>query len=371
MPEISTMAYQAMGDLVSIYTCDSYPALVKKLHPLEKIYMDSQLGQILLYTDSQRIGTYQSLVFWTHDSQPTFKLHIGTKTFPYYDHLLVSAKGKSLFLINQVYIENYVKGVVSAEAGMYKALEFYKVQSLSARTYAMNNLQKHKKEGYDLCASTHCQVYNGIPPKNTLLDQAILETKGELIVYQDSILIDAVFSANCGGVTANSEDVWIKKIDYLRSIPDVACEGFSNHEWHVLMPRSEFINKLSEYYKKEVLNYTIVPDISGRVKRIVMNNDEKWVMSGESARSCFKLKSSRFHVYETMNLVFIEGTGFGHGVGLCQDGAYQLALQGFTYKEIIQHYYIGTDILQINEVFGGKKDSLSLNHTSTQPGSRP
>lgn len=353
---IEAFTYQALGDEVVVMTADSFPRKITTLHTLEKVELSMAPNGILLEQAGKQLGPFESLLLWCNDKKPRFKLYfdqsaIAFRTYP--DHLRIEAGPRFLDLVNEVFLETYVKGVIHAEAGHHKSLDFFKVQALSARTYALRNRGRHGDHGYDLCDNTHCQAYKGEFANNPLIEQAVAETIGEVIVFDGDQLIEAVFSANCGGFTANSEDVWIATVNYLRAMPDYNfCEGFDNHAWHVTIPKLDFLSKLGRYLKVEATSFEIIPDISGRVKRVYVNGDSKLVVAGEELRRLFKLRSAKFHVFDSNSLLFIEGSGFGHGVGMCQDGAYYLSETGMDYERILRHYYQGVHILKIEDVKG-------------------
>ncbi len=352
--KLESFTYQALGDEVVVMTADSFPRKVTVLHTLEKVDVTVGADGIMLAQGSKKFGPFESLHFWCNDEKPRFKLFldkaaIAFRTYP--DHLRIETGPRYLELVNEVFVETYIKGVIHAEAGHHKSLDFFKVQALSARTYALRNIGRHSNHGYDLCDNTHCQAYKGEYLNSPLIDQAVAETAGEVIVFEDNQLIEAVFSANCGGFTANSEDVWVANVNYLRAMPDYNfCEGFDNHAWHITIPKLDFLAKMGRYLNIEAVSFDIIPDISGRVKRVLVNGESKYVISGEELRRLFKLKSSKFHVFDSQSLLFIEGSGFGHGVGMCQDGAYYLSETGMDYHRILKHYYQGVDILNIDKV---------------------
>jgi stage II sporulation protein D len=355
--KIESFTYQALGDEIVVMTADSFPRKVTTLHTLEMVDVSVRSEGIYIDQAKKKFGPFESLYFWCNDEKPRFKLFldkaaIAFRTYP--DHLRIETGPRYLELINEVFVETYIKGVIHAEAGHHKSLDFFKVQALSARTYALRNIGRHGDHGYDLCDNTHCQAYKGEYLNNPLIDQAVQETIGEVIVFENNQLIEAVFSANCGGFTANSEDVWVANVNYLRAMPDYNfCEGFDNHAWHITIPKLDFLAKLGRYLNTEATSFEIIPDISGRVKRVYLNGESKYTVSGEELRRLFKFKSSKFHVFDSHSLLFIEGSGFGHGVGMCQDGAYYLSEEmGMDYVRILKHYYQGVEILNVDKVNG-------------------
>ncbi|HHG85569.1 MAG TPA: SpoIID/LytB domain-containing protein [Bacteroidetes bacterium] len=354
--KLQSFTYQALGDQVVVTTADAFPQQLLLLNTLEKVEIRAAGTDLELYQNGRKVARSSSLQFWCNDENPQFKLHFrkanpAYRTYP--GQLLIRPGGRSLDLINVVFLEDYLRCVINAEAGHHRSLDFFKVQALSARTYALRNLGRHKSHGYDLCDNTHCQAYRGTFRSSDLIDQAVQETASEVIVFNNDQLIDAVFSANCGGFTANSEDVWIANVNYLRSMPDYDfCEGFNNHAWHLTVPKLEFLAKLGRYLKVEATSFEVIPDVSGRVRRVYVNGKNKLTISGEELRRLFRFKSARFHIYDAQSLLFIEGTGFGHGVGMCQDGAFYLSQMGMDYERIIRHYYRDVDIMKLDNVVG-------------------
>jgi stage II sporulation protein D len=354
--DLTVVTYQAQGDKVLVVAGDSFPIVVAELNTLEKVKLENKPGKVRISQEGKTLGEYREVQFWCNDPSPRFQLHFASPQTPsisYYDILVVRPGGPELRLINRVMVDQYVRGVVQSEAGHHKSLEFFKVQAVSARTYALNHKGRHAKEGFDLCDQTHCQAYKGVVKNNPLIDEAADATTGQVIVYKDSLLVEAVFSANCGGFTANSEDVWINKVDYLRAMPDYGfCDGFNNHAWHVAIPKLEFLARLGAYHKVEAASFTVIPDVSGRIRRVVLNGTEMLSISGEEVRRIFGLRSSKFHIYDSGGLLFIEGEGFGHGVGMCQDGAFHLSQTGMDFERIIKHYYQGVSLRKIEMIPG-------------------
>ena len=351
--KMHSLTLQSMSDKMAVTSEDSFPVIHFRLNTLDQYELFNHEDGVKVERNGSVLGIFPQLIFWANDGKPRFKLlshrrNEAARTYP--GHLLVRPGPRGLQLINRVHLEDYIRCVIYAEAGHHKSLDFFKVQALSARTYALRNLGRHGNLGHDLCDKTHCQVYKGEYSASPILEKAVEDTEGEVIVFGDHELIDAVFSGNCGGYTANSEDVWVAEVGYLRATSDYEfCEGFSNHAWHITIPKVDFLARLGEYMKVRATSLKIDPDISGRVKRIVLNGENKYSISGEEIRRLFRLKSSKFHIFDANSLLFIEGHGFGHGVGMCQDGAFYLSKMGMDYIQIIQHYYHGTSVVPLDQ----------------------
>jgi stage II sporulation protein D len=122
-------------------------------------------------------------------------------------------------LINELDLEQYIYGVVPREVSPSWNIEALKAQAVAARTYAVKNINKHKKYGFDLCADTDCQVYGGFNAEDTRSNNAVDATKGKLIYYNNKV-IDAVFFATSGGSTEDCVNVWGTDIPYLKGVDD-------------------------------------------------------------------------------------------------------------------------------------------------------
>lgn len=279
-----------------------------------------------------------------------FQLTTGKSTRLYDDDLIVSLRiDKSLWLFNEVELEHYVAGVVQSEAGIAKNNEFYKVQAVAARTYTLKNIEKHADDHYQMCDQTCCQVYKG-RCANTEIMIATSQTAGKIII--DSIskqLIIAVFHSNSGGQTCNSEDVWGRPLPYLRSVNDPYSVSQTSYSWQKTMPRSEWLD-----YLKRNFNYPISdPASAAKVTSFIQANRQVYLTGNiglRKVREDLKLRSTFFSIKEDGSNVIFTGRGFGHGVGLSQEGAINMARQGFSYTDILKFYYLGTEITTIESL---------------------
>jgi len=350
-PGMTRFSYQAIESEVWILTADSFPELITSVKAGETVKISLSGQQILLSKQGNVIGQFSELIFWASDSASRFKIIPDNvrKTREYYDHLSVQVRKNKLRLINTTWIEHYICGVVAAEGGIYKTPEFLKVQAVCSRTYALRNLGKYAREGFDLTDKVDCQVYHGVPHQYPAVWDAVYDTRGQIAVDEFGEPIDAVFSANCGGQSANSEDVWSAPTAYLRSTESYdQYREFRNSYWTFSLSRPELLQIFSKYYKMPVSDFTIEPDYSGRIRHIRLNGDTKSVLSGPEVRTLLKLKSTKFRIYEQDNHYFFVGQGFGHGVGMCQDGAYKLSTLGWKHDEIIRHFYAGTELINLD-----------------------
>lgn len=294
----------------------------------------------------------KSLNFFSQDINQSMFTIISNNSYKkertYKGHLNVSVSSKKLKLINTLELENYVSSVVYAEVGKRRHPEFYKAQAVLVRTYALSHLYKHLSEGFNLCDEVHCQVYYGDAQSQTILN-AIQSTHNEVIVDKDLNLIIAAFHSNSGGQTVNSEDIWGNKKEYLRSIIDTFSIGMPSYYWKKKLSLQEWLMYLKKYNypikDSNALNYAL--NFKQPERKIYLQYNSTKIPL-KNIRDELHLMSTFFdiQVNPTKDTVIFSGKGFGHGVGLSQEGAMKMATMGFNYKDIIKFYY--QDIILID-----------------------
>ena len=260
--------------------------------------------------------------------------------------VIYSIKGK-LKIINEVNIDKYVEGVIKGEAGYGYELEYYKVQAVISRTYALFH-QKHKKEGYDLCDHTHCQVYKGINNKKQI-SEAVFQTSEEVIVDSNLNYINTLFHSNCGGHTTTTDKVWSKKLPCMEAVKDTFCRKSSQANWRKTISKTSWIRYLSKktgkpssYFENKDLNFNQYSR-----KEYYKIGSKKVRLT--QVRSYFKLKSTFFSVHDIGDKIVFIGKGYGHGAGLCQEGGIVMS-KTLDYKTILHFYYQDISIMGISKV---------------------
>lgn len=257
------------------------------------------------------------------------------------------ADGRML-LVDRVGLEAYTAGVVSAEAGKEHHIEYYKLQSVSCRTYALTNMRKHIAEGFEVCDGVHCQVFRG-RNRNDSIQQATDATHGLVIVDPDIKLIHATFHSNCGGETLNAEDLWSKHEPYLRATRDTFCLRAPHATWEKSIPRSEWLGYLQQrfgYKAENEARLNAVLHYEPQCRDLYLGNT--WpLLPLKHVREDLKLKSTYFSVRTEGDRVLLKGRGFGHAVGLCQEGAMGMARAGFSYTDILHHYYTDVHLVDL------------------------
>jgi stage II sporulation protein D len=273
------------------------------------------------------------------------------KVRTYDDELLISAQAKSLRLINVVNIEKYVAGVVQWEVGINNPQEFNKVKTIVCRTYALGNWRRHEEDKFQLCDEVHCQVFKG-KTFNQNIQDAAFETAEYILVDDSAKIITASFFSNCGGQTMNSEDVWSKSVSSLRSVSDTFCLHKKNANWEKRIPKDLWLDYVSTKYGfpvNDTLQVKKILTFDQPNRKIFLLQDKKFIPL-KLVREDMKLKSTFFSIKEEGDNVVFCGKGFGHGVGLCQEGATRMSEIGYSYTRIINYYYSTIHIIRFSQL---------------------
>lgn len=269
----------------------------------------------------------------------------------YDDNLKIVAQRNQMQLINNINLDNYVAGVVEAEVGRKPPKEYFKLQAIICRTYALANTEKHIVEGYNLCDEVHCQAYHGKTFFNSIVE-ASMQTRGAVIVDSEIQLITAAFHSSCGGQTVNSEDVWSKSLYYLRSVKDTFCLKHKNAKWEKSIDKNKWKNYLTARLPNTISDDQFLNFETYERQKYFPSSK----LSFEELRHKFHLRSTYFGAEEEENRVILKGRGFGHGVGLCQIGAMEMASLGYNYSEILHFYYSGVHIIDLSALDFFKED---------------
>ncbi len=297
---------------------------------------------------------FRAVQFVPQSSYSSFKIKSvqpDYKVRTYDDELVVSAQYKSLRIINKVDIEKYVAGVVQWEVGIKNPHEFNKVKTIAIRTYALGNWRRHEDEGFQLCDEVHCQVFRG-KTFNQNIYNAAFETAEYILVDDNARIITAGFFSNCGGQTMNSEDVWSKKVSYMRSITDSFCLQKTNAVWEKKIPKDLWLDYVKTKYGFPVndsLQMKKVLKFEQPNRKVYLVNDDYFIPL-KFVREDIKLKSTFFTIREVGENVVFSGKGFGHGVGLCQEGAMRMAELGYSYTKILNYYYSNVHLIRFSQL---------------------
>jgi stage II sporulation protein D len=252
---------------------------------------------------------------------------------------------KGLYIINEVPLEEYIKGVVSAEVRESWDLEALKAQAVVARTYALNQMKTANKDmPYHLTSTVLSQVYKGASPSRTVA-MAVDATKGEILTYEGHPII-AFYHSTSGGMTEDAGEVFQKSLPYLRPV-QTNCELSPYYMWEKVIPVAEIEMALG---LKDITDIKIDSLTgSGRVKELKIYIEkvlDPVIITAVDLRKKLgweRLPSTLITGLTKNSDAFVfEGRGYGHGVGMCQWSALQMAKDGKTYKAILEFFYPGT-----------------------------
>ncbi|MFN2395930.1 MAG: SpoIID/LytB domain-containing protein [Bacteroidales bacterium] len=258
----------------------------------------------------------------------------------YDGNLTLMIKNGSFSMINRTPFESYVAGTVQWESGFNKHDIFYQVQAIIIRTYALRNLNRHAHEGFHLCDKVHCQAYYGKSTDKSIIT-AVDKCRGEVLTDLNGNLLNTVYHANCGGHTLNSENLWAEALPYLRATKDEYCSEMPGARWETSISSDElrkFLQQRFHYNPGEDEWKGITGYRQSSRKQFL---DDKGLIPLRHIREHFGLRSTFFTISldEDGETLHLEGKGYGHGVGLCQEGAMQRAKLGYSRNEILKFYY--------------------------------
>jgi stage II sporulation protein D len=293
--------------------------------------------------------------------------------------LSLAAQDGLLVLIAKMPLEDYVAAALEGESATSRNLESLKAMAVAVRTYAARFPKRHQAEGFDFCDNTHCQNLNFTGPVQQV-KTAVEATRGELLWYKGSPAA-TFYHQNCGGTLAGGEEVWpTLRAPYLREHADPYCKQGSPLPWKAEFSRTEFEKALGDQ------GLTIPPhwaelavvsrSASGRALKLAFRAPAQppQLVSASSLRFTIgrsfgwnRVRSDLYEVETTDASVIFNGHGAGHGVGLCQAGAEEMAKEGQSYRQILDFYYPGTKLgLTAQGLDWQTRDSDSFQLKSTQ-----
>ncbi len=267
----------------------------------------------------------------------------------YRGSIIIKPFKDSFTVINNLDLEDYLKGVVPAEMPSSWSFEALKAQSVAARTYSMAMLGRRKALGYDLKSTVEDQMYLGYQKEDPVTTAAIKATQGELLINDQGLYVDAYFSSHGGSYTNTPEGAWgLNSAAYLIPVKEVQRSNL-NAQWQIEFTKTQLEEKLKDLRFKSIDAITILSrSLEGRVANVLISGGvEHKSLTGEEFRHKLGLRSTNFDIYYSANSILITGSGYGHGIGMSQHGAKYLAEHGRTYEEILGYYYRGAKLLKL------------------------
>ena len=255
-----------------------------------------------------------------------------------------------LLVTNHIGLEDYIKGIMYHEASHYWPMEALQAQAIVCRTYAIYSCQQNKPKDYDVTSDIYSQVYGGMTSERYRTNQAVEKTHGLILTYRNNV-IPAYYHATCAGHTEDASLLWNIDIAPLKGKPCGFCKDAPHFNWHYVVSSGEIKEKLQDagYLISNIEKIMILGrDKSGRITELkIISGKKDLKVSAKDFRNIIGpniIKSTNFKVKIIKDDIVFEGFGWGHGVGLCQWGAYFMAKQGYNAKQILQYYYPGTQL---------------------------
>jgi stage II sporulation protein D len=265
--------------------------------------------------------------------------------------------GSGIAVVNRLNIEDYLASVIGKEMYNTWPQEALKAQAVASRSYAVFKLQRPRSKLFDVLDTTTSQVYVGLEGEANSTQEAVKATTGQVLMYQGKV-IEAVFHSSSGGHTENSENVWQNVVPYLRGVEDFD-QSSPSYQWTLNLTAAQLRQRIPGV--GDILSMTPAKSSStGRILMLkVQGTKGNRLIKGTEVRKALGLKSTLFTAKPEFGLIagkpsaakpnsfLINGRGYGHGLGMSQWGAYSLATQNKTYKEILMHYFQGTTLQSI------------------------
>ncbi len=272
----------------------------------------------------------------------------------YRGNLRIKLNKTELLLINELNIEDYLLSVVPSEVPNSWQNEALKAQSIVARSYALFELQNSRKleKPFDVYASTRSQVYKGMDVENKYTSDAVRSTLGEIVTWKGKTA-KTYFHACSGGMTESSKDAFNDPRPYLKVIPSPYGKIYSLFHWSTNLPARKIENLFQDLFQGHLKGIAVSSRTASKRIQTVTLIDSAGIqhrVSGSEFRKrigATVMRSTRANIQTSDGKIILSGVGYGHGVGLAQWDAQEMALKHKTYRQIIAFFYPGTDIRKI------------------------
>lgn len=317
-------------------------------------------GRKKLQFNCNPLKKYKNLdaaLFLARIDSSTGLLSVGSSKYRGSLQLVAPKSAKGCDVINTLSLETYIGSVLAKEMNTNWPLEALKAQAVAARSYAYNKIktgQVSRSKGYeayyDLENSEKHQVNGDFFDVTIRTSRAQRMTSGEVLTVGNGKLVPVFFHSKCGGRTRRPDQVWRNSIEGYENVDCPFCHKRGNKNWKTTMSKKQFysaIDRALSSYKgkklqKSVASFRVAPNDSSDPRLRVYDDERLVVMKKSRIRSTLGRRytmSNSFSVKTDNKNVVLEGKGFGHGVGLCQFGALEMAKRGYNYREILAHYF--------------------------------
>jgi len=330
--------------------CSTAGATLARLPPRGRAGLSASGGRITMGRRS--LGVADAIVLPLKGGET---LRVGGRR--YRGRLVLRAQNDKLALVDVVGLEDYLRGVLPSEVGEGPT-EALKAQAVAARSFAVASMQGAAGRSWDLDNSADSQVYKGREEETAAADAAVAGTRGQILAWGRSVA-RAFFHSNSGGHTADAGEVWEggQIPAYLLGVEDPWSESMPHDAWSTTLPREQVELLLERAGLWQGFLETVVGHAlsdSGRWTRVdlVGHRGLRTTVTANDFRKALgpdRLRSTRFRVRQDGDSLVFEGHGWGHGVGMSQEGAFAMAKDGRQYRDILRFYYPGTRVATLRE----------------------
>ena len=256
-----------------------------------------------------------------------------------------------LAAINFIDLEDYIQGILYHEVSHYWPDEALKAQSVVSRTYAVYQRQASYARDFDVTSDIYSQVYGGKTSERYRTSAAVDATRGEVLTYKGKSF-PSYYHATCAGHTEDAALLWNIDITPLKGVPCGFCKNSPHFNWHAVLTGTlvkAALTKAGYALSGDIRDIKMLgSDVSGRITKLrILSGAKETVIEAKDLRNILGpnlIRSTNFIVHVISRDVVFEGFGWGHGVGLCQWGAYFMAKEGRSYKQILEYYYPGSRV---------------------------
>lgn len=318
---------------------------------LKRIYKGRNLKKRLIKADSGKINLPGAVLKLQRLKIVPANGHAYINNRLYRGKVSIIPKENGRFLvINELGLEDYLRGILCNEIAPWWPLDALKAQAVVARTYALYQKQFTKNKDFDLTNDIYSQVYGGKSSEKWRSNRAVDLTNGEILTFEGKPF-SAYYHSACGGHTEDAGSLWKVDLAALKGVGCSFCAASPHFKWQAEISSAEIKSKLSAKgfkidYFDEIEIASLNP--SGRINELeIKGADNSLVISAKDFRQALGpniIRSTNFTLKIVSDRVCFEGLGWGHGVGLCQWGMYELARRAKRYKEILGYYYPGSQI---------------------------
>jgi len=264
---------------------------------------------------------------------------------------IIRKEDGTLLVINRIDIEDYLRGVLNNEVSHWWPMEALKAQAIASRTYALYQAKIRQNADYDLTSDVSSQVYGGKLSERWRTDWAVRATKGQVLTY-DGEIFPTYFHAACGGHTKDASDLWNENIEPLKGTKCSFCRISPHYRWEKSIPLPEIERRLKKAgfsvgkikFAEEILNIPAKDFRRAIGNNIIRSTNFSICRGGPTCPPKTPMSAPKTILCVSNNTAHFKGYGWGHGVGMCQWGAYFLSKRHYKADEILRYYYPRTKI---------------------------